>query len=238
MGKTAAELGLSGQELFEDIPDMETLPEEYSPRTPPPYPGDYLFETPKDFSHLWDKFEGSVKDPKNPDAEAPKREFVNLIFDKENPLMIKKALTPDGEKWEGTSLQYRLNNRPRARGKEKTLISDMSYFAKALGATGAAPRTNGDQIKQVNQLAGRSFVAFAEYTGSCNPKRQAYVLDDSNNIVPSKSETGEVKGCGARIFFNDWPKVDGRYADKARCPKCQAIISPFTGLVRFRKTQG
>lgn len=223
MGKSLAELGLKASELEDLKINPNDIPNEYIPRTAPLYPGDYQFNTPKDFTYLWDSF------------EADGVERVQLIFDKEDPLIVAKSFVPEGAEFVGTTFTSRISSKPRNRGKEKIPVSDLIFFIRALSPEMVNKiKNNIDLVNAVNKLGGKPFVAFAEWSANCGAARQAYVETSDGGVAPALAANGQPRmGCGKRVFFSDWPKHNGLYARRIGCV-CGAVLNPLPVLSRFR----
>lgn len=226
--KTAAseELGL----------DYDNIPEERGSLVPPPYPGDYVYQLPKDLTGNWDEFE-----------DRDKKKWQSLVFDDDNPLTVSSSLSEANAGEVGKTVRTRINNKPRGRGKEKILVSDMTYLQRVLEPT-AKPRTLAELNAIVSRQGGKVFIAALEWTGSCNPKRPIYVATQDPETGRVTYEEGKnhdtgvaIMGCDARYYMSDWPKgEDGRYLDAFECQGkdgqgCGAVIRPFAQLNRFRQ---
>ena len=260
--KTAAELQLKPEKI-EGAPapdNMDEMPDEFSSAPPPPYPGSYRWTPPKNFAALWDKFEATIKDrdgnilSDKAGKKLEKVERIILVFDKDDPLVIKQA--PAGHEHligQPFTCQIRNNERDRSRkGEPPVYIDDLTYLLRAWGET-VRPTTNLGFIEAANKHAGQEFGSDLEWTGSCNPQREAYfdVFTDAQGQqqwAPEYVEPGTVvssvqvkdaagaprKGCGKRYYMNDWKKDrSGVYLPRHRCA-CGASLRPFGQLRNFR----
>jgi hypothetical protein len=222
------DLKLSAKPLGDSAPDFDSIPAERGSFTPPPQPGAYRFALPKAISNF---------DVIHTNDYG---ERINVIFDASTPLVIVQspAKTHDGEAY-----QTRLSNVPRARGKEKILVSDLDYLLKALGEPGK-PKSNQAYAQAIIKHAGQEFGADQEFSYSCNPKRAArFRMDDGTlGTVEDPSsplegdDAGLKAGCGARYYQNDVPKVDGLQPLEITCsnPECGAVVRAFGNLRNFK----
>jgi hypothetical protein len=158
-----AELGLTNDVI--ESTALDQIPEQSGTFAPPPEPGDYRFQLPeaKALKDTFDVF----------DADGKQR--LAVVFDQNAPLTI---LQSPKSAHDGEPFQTRINNVPRARNKDKTLVfSDLDLLAKALGETAAsfpnAQKTNKGYGDMLMRHAGEPFNATIEWSYYCNPKRAA-----------------------------------------------------------------
>lgn len=223
--KSINELDLKPQQA--EAVDYSAIPDEFSSAPPPPYPGTYRFRLPskEELKVAFDTFEG--------DVNGKTYQFVSVIFDKDAPLVIT-----EGKAHVGEPFTTRINNKPRNRsrkGDPETLISDGTYFLRALEGAQVKNYDNKGFIDAVIACGGKEFVADLEWSAGCNAKKQAYYADDNGNLVAWTLEDGSEKmGCGEYTYQNNWPRgADGRFLDRATC-KCGASLRPFGGLRQFK----
>lgn len=224
-----SDLKLSPKALKDDVPDFDALPAERGSFTPPPQPGSYRFKLPKvinNFDTIQTKDHG---------------ERITVIFDAESPLIIEQS--PAG-KYNGDTFETRLNNAPRARGKEKILVSDLDYLLRAKGVT-KKPASNLAYAQEVQKLAEKSFGADIEWSWGCNDRRAARFLAEDGSSVkvedPASTLDGEdagfKAGCGARYYQGDVSKVEGEFPLTITCatPECGAQVRAFANLRNFKE---
>ena len=205
------------------------IPPEYSPAPPPPYPGRYHLRTPPSMAAIYDEFEATIR---RGDQEKTVTR-VAALFDKDDPLTIVNS---PGGNHNGEPLQTRISNAERNRAKRTDpplLLSDGTYFLRALGEK---PPANGDNAAFVTLMvkqANKEFMADWEWSGYCNPERQIYV-DSEGALVPAVDEANQpLQGCGERYYLNQWPRgADGKYLERLTC-KCGASLRPFGALRNF-----
>ena len=153
MSKSIQEL--AGQLKDEPLPtagqELDDLPM-FGGFTPPPPPGAYRFELPKDLNAVWDLFDV-------PDKQPPQR--VRLTFDRDHPLLIVQS--PKGAS-NGEPFETRLTNNERGRGKGKEVIaSDLDYLLRALGDK-SKPSNNRGYMQAIQSHAGQQFGADLRYS--------------------------------------------------------------------------
>lgn len=228
--KSINELGLVAQPTAEV--DVDHIPEEFSAAPPPPYPGTYRFKLPSTdrLKVLFDTFER--------DVAGKKVQFIQVVFDKDDPLVIV-----GGPEKVGEPFTTRIGNSPRNRsrkGEPEVLVSDYTYFLRALDMDAAKKVKNYDNKAAVDALVkvggGKEFVADVEWSTYCNAEKQAYYTDDNGAQQPWVEDDGTTPhmGCGERYYMNHWKRGDdGRYADRLVC-KCGASLRPFAGLRLFK----
>ncbi len=241
-----------------EIPYDAGIPDELGPMREAIQPGSYRFQFPPSIDDCWgDPLQVAVRDgdgkvildPKggqDPKTGQPKivtKERIQLIFEREGALTIIQS--PRGE-YDNEPFSWRLSNveRPRFAGQNlRVPVSDMTYLLRAL-APEARPKSNQDFVQLcLNVLPAAKFGADAEWSAFCNPDREslfAFPGEAGETVYePAKVEGTEelAKGCGARLYMSRWPrnpKDTHRYAERAPCPKCGAILRPFANLARFR----
>jgi hypothetical protein len=227
--KSINELGLVAQPTAEI---GENVPEEFSSAPPPPYPGTYRFKLPTAdrLKVMFDTFEREV--------DGKKVQFVQVIFDKDDPLVIT-----GGPEKVGEPFTTRIGNSPRNRsrkGEPEVLVSDFTYLLRALDLDIAKKVKNYDNKAAIDALVkvggGKEVIADVEWSTYCNAEKQAYYTDESGNQQAWFEEDGttEKHGCGERYYMNHWPRgEDGRYLARMTC-KCGASLRPFAGLRLFK----
>src|ERR1019366_4168052 len=213
------DLGLGSDKLqdanFDDIP--ESLGQEFKD---PPQPGKYRFMLPKDMSAIWAKVDSTEHG-----------ERINALFEDDAELAI--AQVPEGSATTvGETFRTRISNIPRARTKEKILVSDMALLLRALGET-ATPKTNKAFAQALMKYAGKTFGATIEYSYHCNPKKDVYMADEAGGQQKVEGKLG----CNARYYQKDVAKVGGLQPMKVTCgnPECGASIRGFANLTGFTK---
>ncbi len=210
-------LGLTNEKL-EDA-DFDQIPENLGQAfADPPQPGKYRFRLPPSLAAIW-----AVVDTQ----EHGQR--INAIFDQDAPLTIVQS--PNKEV-DGEDFTYRISNVPRARTKEKILVSDMALLLRALGET-KLPASNKAFAQALMKYAGKEFGATLEFSYRCNDKRDAYFDDGQGGTAKAEGRMG----CGSRWYQRDVPKVDGKQPVRITCtnPECGASVRAFPNLTAFTK---
>jgi hypothetical protein len=260
MPKTYQELMSSLKKEDLSIP-YENIPEERGEFRAVPQPGHFRFEFPQNLENALDiievkKYDGSGNVIQGPDGKPVMEQRIQIVLAKEHALKIVQS---KDAKYDGEDFDYRLNNieRLRSAGKDlKVRVSDLTYLFRAL-LPDARPQSNAEVVSLIVQhLPGKQFGADLEYSGYCNPAKDAYfAIDDGQGGVryePYKQEGSaeNIKGCGKRVYHSAWPKENGVYAERMLCPgtdempapegwkpgepKCGASLRPFATLVRFK----
>lgn len=246
-----------GGDVWDDVP------EEFGTRTTHP-PGDYIFRLSASLKTCWDTFEAKDADgqPLN-QFEGDKGIRVRMVLNDLDALTIVRGPTPD---LEGMPFETRFDNRARirnyqdvAKGQAPILVSDLEYLLRALGAT-QRPAIGqnrhfmallaGSAQHNLPGYAGALFQATCEWSGSCNPEKQAKVWYPADATHPEPridvwfdQQTQQPRmGCGARTYQPDWPKVaGGKFAPTGMCKGskkkvgCQyAVLYPFASLRNFK----
>src|SRR5215471_8764161 len=204
-------LPTAGQEL-DDLPIFGGF-------TPPPPPGAYRFELPKDVSAIYDLFDV-------PDKQPPQRVRVN--FDRDHPLLIVQS--PKGLS-NGEPFETRLTNNERGRGKDKAVVaSDLDYLLRALGDK-TKPRTNREYMQKVSTHGGKQFGADLRYSWRCSKDRDIRVKDGNGQVQVVEGK----KGCGASFYQEDVPKgANGEVPYEITCGDCGALLRAFANLDNLR----
>jgi len=204
-------LPTSGQGL-DDLPTFGGF-------TPPPPPGAYRFQLPKDLSSIWDLFDTPEKTP-------PQR--VRASFDRDHPLLITQS--PAG-KSNGEPFETRLTNNERKRGKGGEVIaSDMDYLLRALGEK-TKPKNNREYIQVVQRHSGKQFGADLRYSWRCSKDRDIRVRDGQGQVTTIEGK----KGCGEGYYQEDVQKTpDGQVPYEITCPSCGALLRAFANLDNLR----
>lgn len=236
----------ANKEVFE-IP-YENIPEELGAFKPVPQPGSFRFRIPASIDDCFDTVEiaqfegeGDQRKPIMRDGKPVTKTYIQLVFDRDKALAIVQS---KGGVYDGEDYSTRISNVPRNRfaGKGvKVQVSDLTYLLRALDPT-ARPVDNEQFVHAcLAALPGREFGADIEWSGYCNPKKDAmfpFEGTEPGSIVYETSTpegaSEPQKGCGAKVYQSDWPKVGGLYAERATCPGCNASIRPFGQLARFR----
>lgn len=230
--------------------DYENIPEERGEFREPPKPGTYRFRLPaalgfEPLEIAAKNAEGKWVDAKGQVVEkielAAKVQHVNVVFDEAHPLVFV------GGPYDGEPFYTRISTLARNRfvtKDTKVKVSDLTYLLRAV-APEQRPTTIQAQAQVAAQvLPGKEFVARVEWSGYCNPKKDAYYLQAVDETKPNGEQawlayqdpnTGEnMKGCGNRVWSNKWPKkADGTWEERATC-SCNAGIRPFANLVGFK----
>lgn len=250
----------------------DDVPDEYSTRITHP-PGDYVLRMPMTLGALWEMIEAKDQN-KQPLVQyglelpegAPGRDKgirVRANFSDLDSLVIVRGPTPD---LEGQPFETRLDNRARirnhrevAQGSAPILVSDLEYLLRALGAT-QRPAIGqnrqfmallaGDPKLNLPGYAGALFTATFEWSGYCNPEKNAkrwFPADEAHpepyigDWIDAQTQAPRI-GCGARTYQNDWPKIaGGKFSPTGMCKGskkqmgCQyAVIYPYGSLRNFR----
>lgn len=217
---------LKPTKLKDDVPSFDALPEERGSFTPPPQPGSYRFKLPAVINNF-DVF----------DAGEFGERMVHK-FEDEHPLLIVQS---PGKKHDGEAFSTRLDNRPRPRGKEKVLVSDLDYLLRAKGVT-KKPDSNKAYGQALQALAGQEFGADVEWSWGCNKRRAArFVFDDGSvqrledpESTLDGDDAGFKAGCGKYTYQGDVQKVEGEYPLVIDCPECNARVRAFANLRNFK----
>lgn len=232
---------------FKDVPILTDysapIPEEYSPSAPAPYPGDYVFQLPKDLSQLWQDIGREI----GPEGEKQKVRRVELRLTRDDALLIVEVPKGDEyEKYKGQGFDTRINNaeRNRARKNESPVyVSDMTYMLRVLDPA-AKPKSNDEFKAAMNKHGGKKLIAGIEWRASCSPDRQIYVEQEEEGggltLVPAVDDQNQpVMGCDQAYYMNQWPRdpATGKYKPSFAC-KCGNILRPFGQLRNFRAVRG
>lgn len=246
---------LKPEEKPQEIP--EEIPEERGEYREPPQPGPYRFQCPASIENCFDIIEVAVKDGEGKvvngaDGKPQTYQRVNVIFAEANALTIIQA--PSKSKVVGEPFRTRISNVERNRfiGKNQTVkVPDLLYLLRVFDP-GVRPRTNEEYIQLCLKLLPNAiFGADIEWTGFCNPKKDArFRFDDEKGgfVYEEAKEEGATenkKGCGLHVYQKDWPHDANGYAARAQClaggvdpqtgaAKCGAWLYPFAGLLRFK----
>lgn len=218
MGKSLQELAgelkdevlpTSGQDL-DDLPTFGTF-------TPPPPPGAYRFETPKDMSSLWEPFDVPEKGQR-----------VRLIFDRDHPLVIVQS---PGGKSNGEPFETRLTNNERQRGKDKSVTaSDLDYLLRAFGEK-TKPKSNKEYLQITSKHGGKQFGADLRYSWRCSKDRDIRARDPQGQVQVIEGK----KGCGASFYQEDVPRnAAGEIPYEITCGDCGALLRAFANLDNLR----
>jgi hypothetical protein len=182
-----------------DIGDPEKVPDQIQAPSPTPQPGRYEFRLPDNLSSAWARMDAVINDKPV--------ERVQIVFDNEHPLII--AWDATGE-LVGQRMDNRISNLERKRGKDGPAISDLFYLLReGLGASLNPKMKNSEWIGLMNHYAGRFFGGDVELQASCNPTKAIRGADNQ----PIEG----TKGCGARYYNADIPRIGGLYQTKFTC---------------------
>lgn len=220
MPKSIQELA---SELKEDVlptsgQDLDDLPT-FGSFTPPPPPGAYRFELPRDLSAIWDLIETPEKTP-------PQR--VKATFDRDHPLVIVQS--PLGTS-NGLPFETRLTNNERKRGKGGEVVaSDMDYLLRALGEK-QKPKSNREYMQIVQRHGGKQFGGDIRYSWRCSKDRDIRARDPQGSVQVIEGK----KGCGASFYQEDVPKgAGGEVPYEITCGDCGALLRAFANLDNLR----
>lgn len=222
MGKSLNDLGLKEEALPEG--DLTDLPE-YGSFTPPPQPGTYRFQLPRDLSNLFDMVDVTIDDKP--------AQRIKMIFDKDHPLMIVSSANG---KHVGEPFETRLSNVERQRGKkggDGPRVSDLDYLLKALGET-SRPGSNTAMGRKLQTFGGKEFSGDIEYSWVCNDKKNIRTKRDPNDPNSPTDEVQNQPGCGRKYYAKDVPKLaDGTTPLQIQC-ECGGIVRAFANLNNIR----
>ena len=224
-GKGLNELELREEEApalnYDDVP-------EFGGWAPPPQPGPYRFRTPADMSALYELYDGKEN-----------KQFVRVLFDKDAPLVIVKALDP---KVVGTPFQTRISNEPRPRGKDKVEVSDADLLLKATGEK-ERPKGNKAFIDRMTTKANVEFGADISYNWNCSETRKMRVIETQADGSTKNIEDPEGRnGCGRKYYQESHTKkpeqqikklADGSYPYEIQC-SCGNVVRAFANLENLR----
>lgn len=209
--------------------DGKAVPEQFGGIMPTPQPGPYAFLVPKEVVNAWESFDEV--------AGTKVLQRLQLVFDRDHPLYIAEAYFPAGKEFVGKRLDTRISTRPRK--QSGTIISDMFFFLRdGFGFEISGNITNAIWAAMANQTAGLLFKAYIELTARCRTDADIYGPD--NKQIEGK------KGCGARYYQNDIPKVDGLSQTRFVCKgvqvngeakPCGGMLRAFPQLSQFAQYQ-
>lgn len=220
-------------------------------------PGHYVLQLPMDLSRIYVKNavtiydetvqvqKGEKRPPKlGPDNKPLTKDRITAVFDDQDILTIIQS--PYGQ-YNGDPLHCRISGVERKRGKDGPQLSALQYLLRALGETVLPASADFEKLgAALKKYAGKKFEADWEWTGRCNPERQAYFVNEADGTLypgVDPQTQAEIPGCGGdAIYQSKWPtkreEVEGLmrvvYLDRAICSKCSAVINPFGELVRFK----
>lgn len=222
MGKSLNDLGLKEEALPEG--DLTDLPE-FGSFTPPPQPGTYRFQLPRDLSGIWDVMDVTIN--------GVTVQRIKAVFDKDHPLMIVSSANG---KHVGEPFETRLSNVERKRGKKDgdgPLVSDLDYLLAALGEKDR-PKTNRAYAQKLQTFGGKEFAGDVEYSWICNDKKNIRVKRDPNDPNSPTDEVEGQLGCGTKYYAKDVPKAaDGTTPLNIIC-SCGNVVRAFANLQRLR----
>lgn len=229
--KSLQELGLKdeGQVVAGDA--LDTLPT-FGGFTPPPQPGAYRFQLPKDIGSIYEVYD-------TPNKVPPQR--VRIVFDADHPLEIVQG---PGGRGVGEAFQTRLSNEERSRGKDKSIVaSDWDYLLRALGITtkptiminGQKAVHNKGYITAMQGMQGKQFGADIRYSWRCGADRNIRVAEtDATGARTGVKEVENQKGCGNGYYNEDVPNnPDGTKPLEITCT-CGALLRAFANLDNIR----
>lgn len=199
---TLEDLGLTDNEPAIEIPD--DIPEESSGYIALPQPGEFLFQLPDDVATTWSKFDIEGKGAR-----------ISVGFTRDNPLTILgegKNTHYDGYFNDSPVITF-INNNEWPRGREKVLVSDMTYLIKALEATvpdGEKSKltNNVSYVKALEKHLGKQFYAEVSWRAYCNPNKDIYMrITDADGNTRVEQQPG-TPGCGANYtsYARDFTK--------------------------------
>ena len=230
--KSLQELGLKDEgtivtgDALADLPTFGTF-------TPPPQPGPFRFELPKDLTSCYEVYDTPSKVP-------PQR--VRIIFDADHPLTIVQSM---GGKYNGEPFQTRLSNEERPRGKDKAIVaSDWDYLLRAFGVqtkptrlvNGTKVPDNKGYIEATKPHARKQFGGDIRYSWKCGQDRNIRVatVDPATGARTGVQEVENQKGCGNSYYGDDVPKnPDGTTPLEITC-QCGALLRAFANLDNIR----
>lgn len=233
-----------GKDVINADQGWEGLPEQIGSRKPPLYPGPYRFQFPNAAAvgECFDTFETEIDGKSAVRVVAVHRDGAELTVIQ----APQKYADRVGEQW-GT----RISNAERKRGKgdDAPKASDMDYVLQVLGAPGR-PQTNRQYLEAyLATVPEKEIGADVEWNWRCDAKRHVRVPEDpqdaNNNktmVLDGQEGREERKGCGAKFYQKDVPKVDkdgnedpqGEYPRTIDC-NCGAILFANENLQNFRK---
>jgi hypothetical protein len=226
MAKSLEDLGLKEEKLPTAGQELADLPE-FGGFEPPPQPGPFRFELPKDLATaaIWDVYAVPTL-PKNADGSDAQR--VRVTFDREHPLLIVQSL---GGKYNQQPFHTRMSNQERARGRDKSVVaSDWDYLLRALEVK-QKPASNREYITALKPHGGKQFGADLRYSWRCSQERDIRVRDNAGNVTTVEG----TKGCGESFYQEDVPKqADGQVPNEITCT-CGALLRAFANLDNIRK---
>lgn len=220
MSKSLDQLGLKEEALPTAGGDLGELPE-FGTFTPPPPPGAYRFDLPKDCSAIFDVFEVTGKGQR-----------VKAIFDKDHPLVITQS---KGGIKNGEPFETRITNNERERGKKGSgvVASDWDYLLRALGEK-VKPKNNKEYCQILARNGGKNFGADITYSWACSTERDIRVANPQGG-APQVVEGH--KGCGEKFYEGDivpaMKNADGSMPLQITC-SCGAMLRAFANLDNFR----
>ncbi len=220
MSKSLDQLGLKDEPLPTGGGSLADLPE-FGTFTPPPPPGAYRFDLPKDLAAIYDVFDV--------EKNGATVQRVKAQFDRDHPLVITQS---KGGLKNGEPYETRLTNNERIRGKKDSgvLASDWDYLLRALGEKDK-PANNRGYIAALQKHAGKNFGADITYSWVCGIERNIRVPNPQGG---APTEVEGQKGCGTKYYEKDAPKnADGSVPYEITC-QCGALLRAFANLDNFR----
>lgn len=204
------------------VPDYEAIPEEFGSFTPPPQPGTYVFKLPEDLSSVWETFDATIS--------GEKKQRIRAVLRDEHSLLI------NGNGTENQPFGAYISGAERARGREKVMVSDLTYLVRCFGEKPTTPKQHAEALIK---HAGESFRADVTWSAYCNPNRNAYFetkeTNENGEEVTVVKEVEGTHGCGANFYQEDIPKdADGLYVQRFTCGECNAQVMAFPGLRNFK----
>jgi hypothetical protein len=225
------ELQLKNEIINEGPDDLAGLPEQIGGQFPdPPQPGPFRvrFSQPGPISESWDVF----------DTERGQRIVAKL----QDSAALTIIQSPAG-RYNGETLDTRISNAERKRGKGPELASDMDYVLQVTKFPGKKPKfgDNRGYAEAFLHAAGKEIGIDWEYSWYCNPKKPVRIDDPNNGIQVMDGEEGRQKllGCGTRYYMKDVPKEPNEkgemiYPIRIQC-QCGALVRAFGQIARFRE---
>jgi hypothetical protein len=223
----------------------EELPEEGGIRLPPPQPGGpYTVMIPP----TWKLEEGSTYKVEDATVDGKPAKRPRFYF-MDQPLIVIAA-PPGTEGSSGLNIAVTISTKESRRGKDKVLVSDAVYFARAV-----FPDKRPTSLREVVQIlagcAGQLFDADVVYEANCNPKRDIYA---DGQVFEGVKGCGQGYGMRPRVYKDRTgaqqkvlviPKQNGKWLDEFPCEgqrlgatgqaeACGALIRVFPRLRNFR----
>lgn len=170
-------------------------------------------------------------------------DYQTIQTDAGQRLMVKFYETPLRTFPGGVPLPASVSNLPQDRkgpDGQKVTVNQWIYLLRALGYTGT-PKTNREYANALSDYAEDFFKADWDWSGNCNPKKDAYV--EGKGRVGGRSGCGQKYSLRARTYNDrDGKSVtvlaiprnpDGTYQESLKC-KCGATVFMNGELSNFQ----